>query len=126
VNIKGEANGEEIIADVKIHGPSLILCDIEGGEFTLFTDENMRAIRECSILIELHSDFPNTSKGSRNRLLKNAAKYFYIEYLERSNPRAHHFPEMNDWTDDFRMLAMSESRPSKMEWILLRPKNSRL
>ncbi len=96
-----------------------MLCDIEGEEFNLFDDKLFEALQRCAIIIELHDGvFPNMLLG-RDGLFARAEQYFNIKYIYRSNSNIIKFQEFSRCTDDFRMLAVSEGRPSKMERILL-------
>jgi hypothetical protein len=125
IEIEGEANAAKIAEIVRIHGPCVVLRDIEGEEFNLFDDKLFEALQRCAIIIELHDGvFPNIPLG-RDGLFAKAEKYFNIKYIERSNSNIIEFQEFSRWTDDFRMLVVSEGRPSKMEWILLEPNKLR-
>jgi hypothetical protein len=38
-----------------VHGKrALVFCDIDGGEFSLFTPDAVEALRGCAVFIELH------------------------------------------------------------------------
>ena len=55
-------------------------------------------------------------------MISLAEKYFEILFLERTSPNINKFKELSTWNDDDRMLAFSEGRPVRMEWIVLTPK----
>ena len=55
-------------------------------------------------------------------MISLAEKYFEISFLERTSPNINKFNELSEWNDDDRMLAFSEGRPVRMEWVVLIPK----
>jgi len=44
----------ETLIDLVRGKRALVFCDIDGGEFALFTAEVVQALRECDVIIELH------------------------------------------------------------------------
>ena len=64
-----------------IVGNSLVLIDIEGGEFDLLSNEVLTKFHQATIIVEVHNwleDFAAAYEG----LLRRAADYFDIERLE--------------------------------------------
>jgi hypothetical protein len=121
VIINGEANIKSLKKEIETYKSCVLLCDIEGAEFDLFSKECMSAIRQCTIIIELHDEFIFGDKNRRKRLINDAKEFFNISFIKRSNPKVNEFEEISHWNDDIRQLAFSEWRPSRMHWILLTP-----
>tara|TARA_R110000751_G_scaffold234229_3_gene335404 strand:+ start:26017 stop:26853 length:837 start_codon:yes stop_codon:yes gene_type:complete len=120
--VRGEADVAALAEIVEIQGPSVVLCDIEGGEFDLLNDAMLNTLQNSTVIVELHDGFIRVEDDRRDNLFKNAGKYFDIRPIERQGPKVNGFTELADWSDDERMLAFSEGRPVLMEWILLSPK----
>ena len=125
LTIKGEANFKEIKSIISKEGPSLILCDIEGNEFSLFNKKLLKVLKDSLIIIELHDDcsehlgrdFSNLS----DKLIENSKDLFKVRFIERKSPKVNDFNELEDWTDDARLLGFSEERPKRMRWLILSP-----
>lgn len=122
IDVRGEADVAALAEIVEIQGPSVVLCDIEGGEFDLLNDAMLDTLKNSTVIVELHDGFIKVKDDCRDNLFKNAGKYFDIRPIERHGPKVNGFTELTDWSDDERMLAFSESRPVMMDWILLSPK----
>ena len=97
---------------------SLILCDIEGGEYELFEENLIKEIFPSTLIIEIHynNKFP----------LEQFEKYFKELYLLNKifqKPRSlNEFKELKKFNDNNRALMVSEGRSSVQEWWHLSPK----
>lgn len=116
-----EKNLREVIAET---GPALVLCDIEGAEFDLISDSVLRALRDCTVIIELHDNKSRSGDTRRSKLLQKASAYFDISYVQRSSPTVHAFRELDELHDHRRLLLFSEGRPWNMEWVRLSPRSA--
>lgn len=122
VEIFGEANFKSLESVMKkINNNALILIDIEGGEYELINDELINLLRESSIVIELH-DFYSDYREKSKKMLDKLSRFFNIEYIEPTSINPNLYPILNNFPDDEKYLAFSESRPHKMRWILLTPR----
>ncbi len=99
---------------------SFILCDIEGGEFSLFTKENLDLLKDCIILIELH-EF-RTNQNEFIAFLESFEKNFTVELFRTGSRNLDAIKELNDMSDDVRWSLCSEGRRSAMQWLLAKPK----
>lgn len=122
LSVFGEANVNDISREIKRKGPSLVLCDIEGAEFDLFSLEMLEVLKDCAVIIELHDSFLPQFLERRKQLISNAEKFFDVHYLVRANPNVNNYKELESWNDDERMLAFSEGRPVRMDWVCFLPK----
>ncbi|MFN3890550.1 MAG: hypothetical protein ACK4MV_09140 [Beijerinckiaceae bacterium] len=102
---------------------SVVLSDIEGGEFDIFDEEALFALRECMIVIELH-EFMRGQKGvdELEDLKRRASNWFDVRLLSTAARDLSGYPELEHMTDSDRWLMCSESRPRLMSWLALRPK----
>ncbi len=122
VNIKSAANHSELTGFIQEHGPALILCDIEGAEFTLFNDSLLSELSECMLIIELHDQYIKNGAERLQNFIEVSSNYFNLEFILRSNPLVHQFKEFDNISDNQKLLMFSEGRPSIMQWIKLSPK----
>jgi hypothetical protein len=101
---------------------TVLLCDIEGGEFKLFNDTVLNAMRGSVIIIETHdSIFPN-GRQMVNTLKQLANNRFSITEFTTTSRDLSLFPELNKFNDNDRWLIVSEGRRQLPSWIRLDPK----
>ncbi|RRO02308.1 hypothetical protein [Pectobacterium aquaticum] len=126
LKVYGEANINSISAlSPEDLSKSLVLVDIEGFEFELLTDDFMSALSTCTIIIEVHN-WVDDFIPKYERFLNDAWKFFDIESFQRVDRTTSHLPELRDFTDDNRLLLVSERRPCLMRFLKLTPKDSKL
>ncbi|MEL0080331.1 MAG: hypothetical protein VW774_12845 [Rhodospirillales bacterium] len=97
---------------------TILLCDIEGGEFDLFDDNCLSELKGAMILIEIHNWVENFW-DQYSALLQRASRHFSIRFIERSSFPQHKMPELQGMSDDNRLLLLSEGRPNVMRFIQL-------
>lgn len=100
---------------------SLVMIDIEGGEFDLLTDEVLKLLSASTILIEVHN-WVDGFVQKYSKLLRNLSKFFNIEILPNAVRNTSSFLELRDFTDDNRALLTSEQRPCMMRFLKVTPK----
>ena len=100
---------------------TLFLIDIEGIEYEIITENNLKFFRTSYLLIEKHP-FMEKNKNKKLKFDKLLKKYFIIENIKNSqrNPFINILKNLHD---DTRWILMSEGRPCEMEWILCHPKS---
>lgn len=103
---------------------SVVLVDIEGGEFHLLSEDFLEKFQQAYILIEIHNWVDNFEE-KYFKLLLAASKYFYIDKVNPIARDLTKFTELNDFTDDNRYLICSEGRPNVMRFLRLNPKSSK-
>jgi len=96
-----------------------LLVDIEGEEFNIFDDNNLKAIQNCNLIIEFHK-FHNDKKNQE--FISRIKKYFNVEILTTSNRNFSNISFLKDLNDDDRWLIASENRPYLMSWLVCLPK----
>jgi hypothetical protein len=101
---------------------ALILCDIEGGEFDLFTDEALIKLKNNLIVIEIHDFLVENGEEKLSKLLLRCSNIFDYKFLTTTSRDLSNFDALNDLTDNQRWLICSEGRPSLMKWLVLSPK----
>lgn len=100
---------------------SIILCDIEGGEFRLFNSETFSHLWSAIIIIELHDwAFPGETELVAD-LICAAEGTHRTKILKMSIRDLSSFEELEVLCDDDRWMICSEGRPRMMSWLLLTP-----
>ena len=49
-------------------------------------------------------------------------RVFNVSCIQRDYYNPNHFSELDDFSDEERLLAFSEGRPKNMKWLVLEPK----
>ncbi|MEM9032062.1 MAG: hypothetical protein AAGB18_05400 [Pseudomonadota bacterium] len=121
LNIAGEATGPDVAAAAETLASGVVLCDIEGAEFTLLTASVLARLSHLSVIIELHDFLLEDGAAQRQALTTRAAEVFEISTIRAASPDIWAFPELDSFDDDHRMLAFSEGRDRATDWLVLRP-----
>lgn len=115
--------GKKSIASVakNLTENTLVLIDIEGFEFQLLSQEVLAALGKCTAIIEIH----NWVDGFEDRypvLLRNIERFFDIAIIAPSARNTQNIELLRSYTDDNRLLVLSERRPCLMRFLHLTPK----
>lgn len=97
---------------------TVVLIDIEGGEFDLLTAATLEALRRATIIIEVH---PWVDGGEeRLALLRSRAQATHDVSSFKTGARdPSQFEELSGYNDTDRWLICSEDRPMLMTWLVL-------
>ncbi len=124
LKILGSANAKSILElPEQYFDNAFVLVDVEGYEFDLLTDDVLKKLNSCTIIIEIHNwvdDFLNRY----SRFLQKADKFFHVKVIDRIDRQTSKITELRDFTDDNRLLLLSERRPCLMRFLMLTEKNS--
>jgi hypothetical protein len=116
ISIKNSISQKEI-------NKSLFLIDIEGGEFSFFTEENMKYFNKSYFIIEEHLFHYNTRyTANYKQFFKLIYDNFTIEKIKNSYRNPFEYKILDKFSDDEKFLMMSESRPNTYRWLYLSPK----
>ena len=110
---------EDLDSSFKEISDIFFLVDIEGEEFNIFNDENLKVIQNCNLIIEFHK--LHDDKKNQEFIVK-IKKYFNVEVLTTSNRDFSKISLIRDLNDDDRWLIASENRPYRMIWLSCSPK----
>ena len=124
LSIYGEASFEslkKILFNIN-QKKTLFLVDIEGEEFHLFNEKFFNFFSKSFFIIECH-EFNIKNKKYINSFYKNIKKKFKIEIISDVSKDPFSLNVLDKFSDDEKYLMVSESRPQKMHWIVLYPKN---
>jgi hypothetical protein len=100
---------------------SVLMVDIEGGEFEFFLNETLQKFKKSVIFIELHDWFFPDGKERLDRLKNEVERYFKITVLTTTSRDLSVFEELESMSDTDRWLICSEGRPKLMSWWKLDP-----
>ena len=120
--ILGEANSAAVLGALKDVGHGVILCDIEGDEFDLLSNEVLEALQDFQMIVELHAHLRRDGDRLRSELINRAERCFHVESLRSDDIPVSAFPELHGFSDNIRLLAFSEGRSVAGEWMVLKPK----
>jgi hypothetical protein len=100
----------------------LILCDVEGTEFHIFSEECLASLRGAHIVIELHGYLLPNGDELERKLISNGQRDFRTSIVRTSMRDLSLIPELETLSDSDRWLICSEGRPRLMSWLTLSPK----
>ncbi len=122
VIIKGEANYDSLNNIINNDAGTVLLIDIEGFEFELLTTDILILLRNCHVICELHPWLVNDGYDKQDDFIESAKKYFDVSLIKRDyyNPSA--FEELDNFSDEERLIALGEGRKKNMNWLVLEPK----
>ena len=121
--IKSEANFDTLKDLIDIHKSAVVLIDIEGGEFNLLNDETLKLLRYCNIIIELHPAQVNKGYEKQKKLTNYSKNFFEVSIIKRESYNPNLFQELDQFTDEERLISFSEGRDNNMSWLILESKN---
>lgn len=122
ITICAEANFDSLSQLILEHGQALMLIDIEGFEFDLLDERVLNLLSDCHIIVELHPSVVEHGHERQERLINAARRHFDAHLIERECYRPNGFPELSEFSDDERLLALSEGRGRNMQWLVLSPR----
>lgn len=101
---------------------TLILCDIAGGEFDLFSSSVFGDLRHCTLIIEIHDWTRDNFLDEYFSLITKASGVFELSILPSVSRPIEEIYDLHSFTDDNRLLVASEHRPNQMRFLKLEPK----
>ena len=117
IKIHDKASKRSLIKIDNINN-SLILCDIEGGEYELFDEKLINEIYPSDIIIEIHKNKENSLVNFEKRFTKT----YSLTKITQEPRSLKNFKELENINDNNRALIMSEGRSGIQEWWYLSPK----
>ena len=113
------------LASFSFQSPALILCDCEGYEARLFTEESVKNLSSCDLIIEAH-DFVDINISDRlTKLFEPTHRVTRISTLDDLQKARHYsYPETDKLPLEVRKCLFSEGRGRYMEWLFMESKPS--
>ena len=121
ISIMGEVNKDNFFSLLPSEidfSKTIILCDIEGGEFNFFTDEILKKIRYSNIIIEIHNNKYNLEID----FLERVKRYFDVSIIIDNDKNFENILELHHLNDIDRNLIICEGRSYIGKWWHLSPK----
>ena len=98
----------------------VVLCDVEGAEFEIFSDAVLRSLAGAHVFIEIH-DHSSEGPAQYAALKQRAAAHFRLEEICKGGRNPYGFAELRDLDDTDHWLVCSEGRDPDQKWLALRP-----
>ena len=102
---------------------SVLLVDIEGGEFDLLDADMFNVLKDTIIIIELHPWLVEDGGHRLAKLKSEASVNFDVTEITMTSRDLSKFPELSSFNDSDRWLICSEGRKQLMTWYRLDPKS---
>jgi predicted O-methyltransferase YrrM len=124
VSVFGEADYSSLKNLLSADMKTAILVDIEGAEYQLLDEEMLSILSSCYLICELHPLQVDDGYQLQRKLIERAAKKFNVELIKRESYSPNIFPELDDLSDEERLIAVGEGRGTNMQWLVLTPLQS--
>lgn len=100
---------------------TLIIVDIEGGEFSLLADNLLYRLKDAEMIIELHGRFVSKEPNFEANFVQRLSKFFRYEVFFMGQRDLSGITELAVLGDSDRWLLCSEGRPFLMRWAYCHP-----
>lgn len=124
ISVQEEASYKSLKILLKKYKCAVILIDIEGAEYELLNSDMLELLKDCYVICELHPFFVEHGIKKEEFLMNDAKVFFNVSAIQREYYSHKDFIELDEFSDDERLLAFSEERPRNMKWLILEPKTS--
>jgi hypothetical protein len=114
---RAEAGFHRSLPAEVLNGRTLVLCDIEGGEFDVFTPEVVSAFKNSTFIIELH-DWKFENRHEKREALLRQFDGFNVRVLKSKPKQWAGIGEIEELSENDRALVCSEGRKFLGEWII--------
>ena len=124
VSVFGEADYSSLKKLLSDDLKTSVLVDIEGAEYQLLDEKMLSLLSNCYLICELHPWLVDDGYQLQRQLIERAKKNFNVELIKRENYSPNIFSELDDLSDEERLIAVSEGRGKNMQWLVLTPIHS--
>lgn len=108
------------LASFGFEEPSLILCDCEGYEAHLFTEESVKNLKSTDLIVEAHDFVDIHISDNITKLFEPTHRVTRISTLDDlQKARQYHYPETDRFPLEVRKCLFSEGRGRYMEWLFI-------
>lgn len=111
-----------ILAEGVDPATAIILCDIEGAEFSVLDDAFVAAFRNSVFVVELHPFAVSDGEARLAALIARLAPSHDLQRVKAGNRDWVGIPALEALNDNARALAVSEGRKLQAEWLFAVPK----
>jgi len=124
VSVFGEADYSSIQNLLRENIKTSFLIDIEGSEYQLLDEQMLSLVSSCYLICELHPWLVDDGDQLQRKLIERARKKFNVELIKRETYSPNIFSELDDLSDEERLIAVGEGRRKNMQWLVLTPLQS--
>ena len=111
-----------VLKSLALNNRSLIVCDCEGYELELFTDDVIKSLSQCSLIIEVHDIIDITISSILKQRFCGTHKIQVIESIDDiKKAKNYQYRELENYSLAQRKLLFAEYRGAIMEWFYLTP-----
>ncbi len=100
---------------------AMVICDIEGAEFSVLTKGVMDSLSGALIIVELHDKLMKAGTKLRHELIARLPERYTHEVVVERPGDWSGIPQMEALSDNDRALAASEGRKIIGEWLFAKP-----
>ena len=122
IKIKSVANFESLKNIISNGNSAVILIDIEGFEFELLNEELLKCLNNCYVICELHPTLVLNGYEKQHQLISRSKNIFNSSIIHRETYNPNQFIELDQFSDEERLIAFGEGRNNNMKWLVLEPK----
>jgi hypothetical protein len=126
ISIEGactESNLKSTLKSLSVDQQLIVLCDVEGAEYEIFSDSVLSMLSKAHVFIEIH-DYSEERKALYEALKVRAARWFRLEEIRKGGRNPYHYAELADLNDTDHWLVCSEGRDPDQKWLAMRPIHS--
>ena len=123
IEVKSEANYQSLKDIISNGNGAVVLIDIEGFEFELLDERLLKCLKNCYVICELHPFLLLNGHEKQFELIRRSENIFSVSVIQRETYNPNQFIELDQFSDDERLLAFSEGRDVNMKWLVLQPKS---
>lgn len=115
-----DQNFNQLMPDVRL-SESVLLVDIEGGEFDLLTNNVLNKLKNSILIIELHEFMVENGQSRLNELIARLQQWFTISWLTTGSRDMSQYEMLEQLNDTDRWLLCSEGRTRLQKWAVCKP-----
>ena len=121
--VMGSLCTSETLEALPLSGQALIICDCEGYEKSLFTEETIPVLAKHDLLIETHDFIDIEISSLIRKRFKDTHRITSVQSVDDIvKAQTYSYPELESFTLSERRLLLAEYRPSIMTWLFMTPK----
>jgi hypothetical protein len=108
---------EDTLKKFNFKGRGLIICDCEGYEKELFTEESVKNLVNCDLIIETHDVYDITITYYLENVFSSTHRLTIVTSIDDLQKlKTYHFPEIEHLDIHSKKLLIEEERVGIMEW----------
>lgn len=115
-----DSNFDQQIPEVSL-AQTVVLIDIEGGEFDLLDELLLQRLKQSLLVIELHEFMVDNGTEKLAALIKRLEQLYKLSWLRTGVRDLSNFDALESFNDTDRWLLCSEGRMQLQKWLVCEP-----